>query len=54
MAKNKKPKKQPKLDIMKEKFYGAEVNGAIYYTKDFDLDFLRGLALMKEVVERSK
>ena len=25
------------LDIMKEKFYGAEVNGVIYYTKDFDL-----------------
>ena len=54
MAKNKKPKKQPELHIMKERFYGAEVNGVIYYTKAFDLDFLRGLALMKEVVERSK
>ena len=47
-------KKQPKLDIVEERLYGAEVNGVIYYIKDFDLDFLRGLALMKEVVERSK
>lgn len=54
MAKNKKPKKQPKLDIVEERLYGAEVDGVIYYTKDFDLDFLRGLALMKEVVERGK
>ena len=54
MAKNKKPKKQPKLDIVEERLYGDEVNGVIYYTKDFDLDFLRGLALMKEVVERGK
>ena len=54
MAKNKKPKKQPKLDIVEEKLYGAEVNGVIYYTKDFDWDFLRGLALMKEAVERGK
>ena len=54
MAKNKKPKKQSELHIMKERLYGAEVNGVIYYTKAFDLDFLRGLALMKEVVERSK
>lgn len=50
----KKPKKQTKLDVTKERLYGAEVNGVIYYTKDFDLDFLRGLALMKEVVERGK
>lgn len=54
MAKNKKPKKQPKLDIVEERLYGAEVNGVIYYTEAFDLDFLRGLALMKEVVERGK
>lgn len=54
MAKNKKPKKRTKRVIMKEKFYGNEVNGVIYYTKDFDLDFLRGLTLMKEIVEGDK
>ena len=53
MAKTKKTKETKNVTI-KEEFYGNEVNGVLYYTKELDLDFLRGLALMKEVAEGDK
>ena len=32
-------------------FYGVEVNGVLYYFDEYDTDAIRGLLLMKKVVE---
>lgn len=49
MAKNKKTK-----ETNKACYYGNIINGVIYYMDSFDIDFLKGLSLMKEVAEGDK
>ena len=48
MDKNKKTKETNKC------YYGNIINGVIYYMDSFDIDFLKGLSLMKEVAEGDK